>query len=347
MTKHYLFPRIMPNHSPARRGSIQDDNHVDNDDDGVTVTANDDDYSLLESSDVAEATKESGSQTPPPTTARLASHSPIPFRPLPRSLATHITKINIYIHTSNNPALSKVTTMEHPCPQNFYNQRQRLEDIMDKARNCLLNQEPYYTMINAGYNLYLREPQVSYKVLAIDDNFLIDFVVDVNNMAYTKPQPPLPEPFYETKGESLWSQTDVSFRFKVHHMEVLVHPQTREMATMTSDAVFVSPLIDTIRTSAEAWAASLNQTEDVQTPASTMEKPKPRLNSLPKLDDDAPPRHHLASTSSGSSDGHLIRDRLGPPVGRSFATRLPLRDPPRDRKRSGSNDRHKNKKTRR
>ena len=340
MTRNNFLPSIMPNNSPTPTASNTD--NMENDDDGVTVTANDEDYKLLESGDGMEPDHESGKRSPLPSASfHPTTHSPIPFRPLPRSTITHISKINVYIHTSNNPALSKVTSIEYPSPQGFYNHRQRLEEIMDKARICILQQEPYNTLINAGYNLYLRDPQVSYKVLAIDDNFLIDFVVDVGTMSYTKPQPPLPEPFYETKGDTIWSQTDVSFRFKVHNLETPVRPQTRTTATMTHDSAFVSPLIDTLRKSAGAWAASLEQLEANQHSSSTNDKSRTRPTPLPKLDDDAPPRHHLASTSSGSSDGHLLRERLGPPVGRSFATRLPVRDTSPARKRSRSNDRYK------
>ena len=329
----------MPNNSPTPTVPITD--NMENDDDGVTVTANEDDYKLLESGDGAEANNEPGQHSPlPSTTLRTNLHSPIPFRPIPRTLHSHISKINVYIHTTHNPALSKVASLEHACAQTFFNHRQRLEDIIEKARLCILQQEPYFTLINAGYNLYLRDPQVSYKVLAIDDNFLIDFVVDVKAMTYNKAQLPLPEPFYETKGDTLWSQTDVSFKFKVHNLEIPTRPQTRTTATMTYDAAFLSPLIDNMRTSAEAWTASINQSG---LPISTTSNDKPikKMTQLPKLDDDVPPRHHLASTSSGSSDGHLLRERLGPPVGRSFATRLPVHESSPARKRSRSNDRYK------
>jgi hypothetical protein len=254
--------------------------------------------------------------------------------------AKHVTKINVYIHTQVSPGLTKAMTMEHTCIPAFYNYRNHLDELIDRARNALLQQEPYHTLLQAGYNLYLREPQLSYKVLAIEENFLIDFVVDINGMSYDTAHPPLPEPFIETVDNIHFSQTDISFRFKVHALEVPVRPKTTESGTMTFDSALVNPILDQIRDGAKLWGRLMTQLDE-HTPTNA----RPNLPTRPTVslstNNDAPPRHHL------QHDSDRIRQRLGPPVEHEFGPRRQQRDQPDNRSRSSSKESGNTKRQRR
>ncbi len=52
--------------------------------------------------------------------------------------------------------------------------------MLNRARTLILNNEPFHTMINEGYNLELTRPQLSYKILSADGQELLDFEVNIN-----------------------------------------------------------------------------------------------------------------------------------------------------------------------
>jgi hypothetical protein len=182
---------------------------------------------------------------------------------------------------------------------------------------------------------------LSYKVLAVEENFLIDFMVDINEMSYNGAHQPFPEPFLETTDNTLYSQTDISFRFKVHALEAPVRLKTTETGTMTFDSVLVNPVIDQIRDGAKLWGRLMTQL-DIPTPAAPIAaKAQNRPLISLSTNNDAPPRHHL------QHDSGRIAQRLGPPVTHEFGARSQQRGQPDNRSRSSSKESGNTKRQRR
>jgi hypothetical protein len=320
---------------------VLDSDLLDNDDEGVNVLATDDDYRLLESGDYQDPRNES-IQTPPGTPPRTITSptSIVKERTPPISNKQHKTKINVYIHSRSRVNLLKAATMSYICNPDFYHRRRILEQIVRRAELVLLQQEPYHTLINTGHNISFKDPQLSYKVLAIDENFLIDFVADIPSMSYVQTEPQPPQPFFEQSPDCQYSQTDVSFLFEADIIKTPVKPKTRDASTVTFDAALVNPILDQIRNCVTPWHTALSQMEPPATSTSTATSRR----AAPSLSDmaDTPPRHHTQRERDAP-----VRARLGPPIERSFnRPQGRPRDRSRDRSRGSSKEDSRNKRQR-
>lgn len=324
---------------PITDGAAVADAHLlDGDDDEVEVLTTEEDYNIL-NNDATPSRR--GPQTPPePRQSKtpppaLDNSSVVKEKPKKLFFANgkHITKLHVYMHTKERRALQKVIESEFPCHPDFFNQRRTLENIIDRARTLLLQQEPYHTLLTEGYNFEIDEAQISYKVLALDENILLDFVVDLAQMNYSKANDFYPLPFFETTNDVRFSQTDISFRFTIPTLVALAKPKMTDRYTMTFDAALVNPIVDHIRSSAKTWSVVASQ---LDTPEQT--KPTQTLPTLTLAGSAAaPPRHHFPQGSESSSRPALV-NRLGPPVPHAFRSRSRSRERSGPRSRGRSRD---------
>jgi hypothetical protein len=242
----------------------------------------------------------------------------------------HSTKLGIYLHTDRRPSLTKMITTHYACNPKFFTKTSDLERIVDRARFLLMNQEPYHTLLQEGCNINFVKPQISYKVATLEGNDLIDFVASLTT-SDSAAKNVNPIPFYEFCDGSNFTQTDVSFLFKVEPNTIKIRPSMHNQSTATYDITTLSPLIDSIRNAAPTLQAAQrsNQPTIIDTSA------RPTLS----LANTAPPRHiimpaatnqeHISKPQtrepSTTSPERVSRtrphDRLGPPVPHVFRDR--------------------------
>ena len=275
-------------------------------------------------------------KTPPQTPPRpMTSTQPSTASQVKINIPTgpHQTRLGIYLHTDRRPSLTKIITTQHACNPQFYSKPDDLRQIITRARHILMNQEPYFTMMNEGHSFDFIRPQLSYKVYAIDENELIDFVADLDLKCSSNSQNPVP--FYEFADGRNYTQTDVSFLFRMPPIKDDLKPETCEKGTATYDAISLTPIIDIIRQAAPALQATFQQNF-----TSTAAPPsKPTLS----LTSSAPPRHITTTTPAppGTASRSRPHDRLGPPVAHEFRARSRSHERYRSHDRSRSNDRNR------
>ena len=242
----------------------------------------------------------------------------------------HCTKLDIYIHSTRNPSLQRILSTEHACNATFFANHMALNKILTRARQLLLRQEPFFTLMNTGHSFNLGRPQLSYKVYAIDENSFIDLVADLtpegaaNNTL----------PFFEQVQDKHISQTDISFFFDMDSPKEQAKPASRDKATSTFDSEILSPVIDALRQAVTPWATELRrlpQPQHEQARASTSAPMQPiSLANAP------PPRHQtgpqpiLQRLQPEQSDRPRTSQRLGPPVQHGFRDRSRSYERPRD-----------------
>ena len=246
----------------------------------------------------------------------------------------HQTRLGIYLHTDRRPSLTKIITTQHACNPQFYSKPEDLRHIITRARHILMNQEPYFTMMNEGHSFNFIRPQLSYKkVYAIDENELIDFVTDLDLKGNTTSENPVP--FYEFADGRNYTQTDVSFLFRMPPTKADKKPETCDKGTATYDAISLTPIIDIIRQAAPALQATFHK--NFTTTAAQPSKPTLSLTSS------APPRHLTSTTPTppGTASRSRPHDRLRPPVAHDFRTRSRSHERYRSRERSRSHERNR------
>jgi hypothetical protein len=128
---------------------------------------------------------ESPSETPPqsPSDSGLTTDPPQENQQIVdiSQIQSHITKVRAYIYTTKHPKLHLVLSTDCTIIPDFYTHRQQMQKLITKTRLMLLQQEPFSTMMDKGYSIYLSKPQLSYKVLAVEDNILVDYVVELSH----------------------------------------------------------------------------------------------------------------------------------------------------------------------
>jgi len=299
-------------------GLLQDSN----DDEIIEGDLNDDDYRMLHTPDsqrrgksirIGDNNSPNRGSTPPTTPPRPDRTS----TPKPRGPEVpeghHSTKLEIHIMTERNPLPHKVLSVLHKCTTRFYQHRPIIHKLINRAKMLLLNAEPYQTLMTQGYDFQLIKSQLSYKVLPLDQDELIDFLLDPETMHFSHPAHEHPIPFYERHGKQHVSQTDISFEFHINQRVKHVQPRKMDMATMTASADKISNIFDVITRNPIIWPTL----HDNSTPqASGVRTPPPRLS----LADCAPPRHHLDQQQLDRDRRNRPRphQRLGPPVARQF-----------------------------
>ena len=267
-------------------------------------------------------------KTPPATPPRqgTSSHTP-PANPESSKIhittGKHYTKLGIYLHTERRPSLTKMIITQHPCSPKFYTNANDLNRIIEKAKFLLMNHEPYFTLLQEGYNFNLVKPQLSYKVMTLDEKELIDFVANLNHGAPSSTDSN-PIPFYEYSEGSNYTQTDVSFLFKIQPKPEPKRPKMVDQSNATCGINTLSPIIDSIFNAAPLLQAAQQANISQETPPAA----RPALS----LANTAPPRHIIEPSppSSQRIPRPRTHDRLGPPVSHDF----------RDRSRS-HDDRHR------
>ena len=274
-------------------------------------------------------------RTPPQTPPRPITTATTTTPQIKINIPTgpHQTRLSVYLHTDRRPSLTRIITTQHACNPHFYSKPYDLRRIMNAARHILLNQEPYFTMMNEGHSFDLIRPQLSYKVYAIDEHELIDFVTDLDLKSTTTCENPVP--FYEFADGNNFTQTDVSFLFRMPPKKPNENPKMCDKGTNTYDAISLTPIIDIIRQAAPALQATYLYNFKPTNPT----PPRPTLS----LTSSAPPRH-LTSTSSTPADTasrSRPHDRLGPPVVHDFRTRSRSHERYRSHERSRSHERNR------
>ena len=285
---------------------------------------------------------QSGLQQPtPPRTLSPSTSTPHLPQPPPPALK-HVTKLDVYIHTSNNKALQKIVAAQFACNRLFYTKPLTINSIIQRAEHLVMRQEPFNTLLSQGLSFTLTQPQISYRVLTLEENQLIDFVVD---LADEDLQSMNPTPYYELYNGNEHTHTDVSFFFDIKPIaEPAKKPKTADAQTLTFDAGTLSPFIDQFRTAAANWTL---QQKDTRPSKST-----PTIPPTLSLSTTAPPKHILHHDKD-KQQKHKIQERLhpharlGPPVQHKFKERSRSRSGDRDRtrryyrSRSGSEDHHR------
>jgi hypothetical protein len=177
----------------------------------------------------------------------------------------------------------------------------------------LLNAEPYQTLMTQGYDFQLIKSQLSYKVLPLEQDELIDFMQDQETMHFSHPAHEHPILFYEKHGKQHVSQMDISFEFHINQRVKHVHPRKVDMATMTASGDTFNNVFDVIALNPIIWP-TLQERPTPQ--ASEIRTPPPRLS----LADCAPQRHPLDQQQQDRDRRNRPRphQRLGPPMARQF-----------------------------
>jgi len=260
----------------------------------------------------------------PPTTPPRTSHTENPTTTNTIVIPTgtipaghHSIKLEIYIHTTRTLTLHKVTSTLYSCTPYYFRQPAQLQRVIERAHQLTLMQEPYHTMLESGYDLTLSKPQLSYKVIALDENRFVDFVPDMASLTNADFKDN-PIPHYEfSEGRNI-SRTDVSFQFKIPLHEKQVRPAMRHQASITFDHHILSPIIDQFRAQASLWtrAQQLHVTNGQST---HLTNTHPMLT----LADAQPPQHNTRPESPppDRSTRPRTQERLGPPIERRFRTR--------------------------
>jgi hypothetical protein len=233
----------------------------------------------------------------------------------------HAIKLTIYIYTDAQQSLLKINEIEHPIFSGYFQYKESLERLIDKAQQNIFGQEPYYTLLNSGYNIDLKQPQLSYKIYSSSDTEFLDFVIDLNRMPNKRPNLSIPHPYFEKGMTKHYSRADISFKLQIPIHDEPHRPQTASIGTSTCDSTILSPIIDQIRTSIPEWNDMLHHQHH---PPSTS---APTLPSIPMLislaQATAPPRHHIQTNpdSRDRTSRPRLDTRLGPPVSHRFQDR--------------------------
>ena len=267
--------------------------------------------------------------TSPP---RALSPSKAKIPPTPQNTGTlkHITKLDVYIHTAANKTLQKIISTQFGCHKMFYTQPHLINSIIQRAEHLIMRQEPFNTLLNQGYNFTLSQPQMSYRVLTLEENTLIDFVVDLAD----EQQRHNPVPFYESNEEHEYTRTDVSYLFNINPMpEPESKPSMVDQSTITFDHDTISPFIDQFRSSASKWNTKRRQPSPsrLQTPPATSTKSEEdqKHNAGRQRDREHRPQQQRVHPQA----------RLGPPVAHDFRDRS--RSTSHERNQQRSDDRHR------
>jgi len=258
----------------------------------------------------------------PPTTPPRSSHNDNPATTNTIMIPTgtipaghHSIKLEIYIHTTNTPALHKVTSTLYSCTPYYFRQPAQLQKVIDRAHQLTLMNEPYNTMLRNGYDITLGKPQISYKVIALDENRFVDFVPDMASLTNAEFKDN-PIPHYEYSEGRNVSRTDVSFQFKIPTKEKQIRPTMKNQGNITYDSHILSPIIDQFRAQASIWT----RTQQVHlTGGHSIQHTHPMLT----LADAQPPQHNTRPESPppDRSTRPRTQERLGPPIERRFRTR--------------------------
>ena len=314
------------------REKVPDSHLLDDDDDNVTFKASDDDYRIL--NETPRSGKRIRMNSPPPRSP--ASEMDSPSTTPPRRITSpnriqalaqatpdikHVCLTNVYIHTDQRCQLQKITDAEFTTHPEYFKRKGSLENLVTRARMIIMQQEPFHTMLNQGYDFDLDEHQLSYKVYASEDNELVDYVVDLR--MFNKPSGPaqMPKPFYSERDKCRTSQVDVSFRF---HMEQGQQQQQQPLqkkplmvsaSTSTFDSELITPIIDHIRFTAVKLSGIIGRKDTFGSPLIRKGPSTP-----PPAANDVPLDSHQRDRSNSTSRSRT-RDRLGPPIQREFAPR--------------------------
>lgn len=133
-----------------------------------------------------------------------------------------------------------------------------------------MRQEPFNTLLTQGYTVTISQPQLSYRVLTLEENQLIDFVVDLTDDDL---QTQNPIPYYEISKDQEYTRTDVSFFFNIPAtLEPTKKARTAEASTITFDHKSLSPLIDQFRTAATNWKPPPKNLSPVKPPSTLPHK---------------------------------------------------------------------------
>jgi hypothetical protein len=307
--------------TPVKDANLLDDEtdtlilHFDDDDADSPPHVGGKNLQLLENPSEGKPT-----YTSPP---RALSPSKAKIPPTPQNTGTlkHITKLDVYIHTANNKTLQKIISTQFGCHKMFYTQPHLINSIIQRAEHLIMRQEPFNTLLNQGYNFSLSQPQMSYRVLTLEENTLIDFVVDLAD----EQQRHNPVPFYESNEEHEYTRTDVSYLFNINPMpEPESKPSMVDQSTITFDHDTISPFIDQFRSSASKWNTKKRQ-------------PSPSRQHTPPATSTQTEEHQKVDEGRQRDREHRPQQqrvhpqaRLGPPVAHDF----------RDRSRSTSHERN-------
>lgn len=267
-------------------------------------------------------------KTPP----RALSPSKTKIPPTHQNTGTlkHITKLDVYIHTAANKTLQKIISTQFGCHKMFYAQPHLINSIIQRAEHLIMRQEPFNTLLNQGYNFTLSQPQMSYRVLTLEENTLIDFVVDLADGQ----QRQNPIPYYESNDEHEYTRTDVSYLFSIDPMpEPESKPSTVDQSTITFDHETISPFIDQFRSSASKWNTKRRQPSPSRqhTPptASAQTEDTQKHDASRQRDREHRPQQQRVHPQA----------RLGPPVTHNFNDRS--RSTSQERNQQRSDDRHR------
>jgi len=243
-------------------------------------------------------------------------------------IQAHVTKIRAYIYTAKHPKLQLMLSTHCEIVPDFYTHKQQMHKLITKTRLMLLQQEPYSTMMDEGYSIYLSRPQLSYKVLAIEDNVLVDYVVDLNYHGESDRIDDNPTPFFEKIGEETHSYIDISFLFRIPTNDVPTRPTTKSQATSMSDEMRISAIIDLVRSPDVSSTAHLYQNPQPgpSRSSSTLRAGPLRFHTNPEPVHLPRPQAIGPIPSSRERPGrqlHRLRpyERLGPPPTHLFGQR--------------------------
>ena len=322
------------------REKVPDSELLDEDDD-FNLAATEEDYRILK--ETPRSGKRIRMNSPPPRSPASSSDSP-PETP-PRRISSperiqalasstptlkHVCRTNIYIYTDERSQLQKITDAEFTTHPDFYKRKSSLENLVTRARMIIMQQEPFHTLLQLGYDFNLTDDQLSYKVFASDDNEIIDFVLDQKVFNYAGALR-IPRPYYEETESRRASQVDIAFRFTMETQQLPKKPTMVSTGTTTFDAEVITPIIDQIRFTAVKLSGILNRPENSGQLAANNSRPI-----IPIMPDEVaqPPIRHRQDRSTSSSR-HRAQDRLGPPIPRQFAPRQRGHQGPRHRGHRG------------
>ena len=316
----YIFYSTMA--TPRNEQQVVDAHLLDNDDDLSIFGGDDDEFDVpstphrgkpihMDKPSPKDMPK-TPPTTPPPSSSPTMTPAQSGLNRFGLPIGPHSTKLEIYIRTTRSLQLMLLKSVTHNCSAGFFNQRQALHKILNRARTLVMQQEPYHTLMEEGYDFQLKKPQLSYKVLAEQEQKLYDVIIDPETMPFNSAACDNPLPFFEQHGKRYVSQTDVSFEFNIETRHTPVRTQTTNQGTSTYDETLLSPIIDSIRIAAPHWPKVQSTSALI---AATLSGPS-RIT----LASAGPPRHP-PSTSQQARDRHQRprpHQRLGPPVPRSF-----------------------------
>ncbi|EFX60346.1 hypothetical protein DAPPUDRAFT_277962 [Daphnia pulex] len=189
---------------------------------------------------------------------------------------------------------------------------QVLTTMLNRARTLILNNEPFHTMINEGYNLELTKPQLSYKILSADGQDLLDFEVNPNDMSMDPTQNQNQIPFFELEENKNVTQTDISYHFSIKPLTQRPKTEMKHQSTHMTDASIMNPIIDSIKQSAPALVNSSLVDKQYQARSITTNTIR-----TPSLSSSAPPRHGPGPSPrdlQAKAQRSRPQDRLGPPI---------------------------------